>query len=656
MPTRPTHWLLAYFLAAAALSAVWFVLQLHAATLTGLNRTVYASAEDPAPQLLEDVAHDVDLDFVAAHADLPTRFRVVWRGFWFLPRAGPVELRARADDLVSVRIAGRRLLHWRLGEPGNQLERRTVMLPAGLHSFVVEYEQDGGAYGIMLHGDGLAPHRFFRSLPGSIDITIAWVAVWFGAAAAVMWLSPLVLLFPLAAAAMLFAYPRPGTPAHGALARSWFCRVLSAPGNVLRRLSRHVTGRHVGLRLRTSGRSMEAARIERFLLATLPLVFIAFFVSGAVDAVHRYLLRDGFAFGDWLINYQGGFVRRGLLGEVVYELYRATGVNPGVYVLLLQLALYSAFLVFSYLLLRRQNPVSYSFLIFAPFVFMYHDEVGFRKEQIFLTLMAFSVWLSQAMAGRRAQFMFIIVLALYPLAVLSHEMLLAFLPYLLAACALWKQRPSRRQDAWIVSLSFLSVVCFSAVLLYGRTAGVGAERILESLRTAGYPSGAATLFLNDSLSTAHQRVREVFVWGNYTNYTLTVALGLLAFLPIRERCRHLARHRLCLSAIGASVALSIPLFLFAHDWGRFIRIHAVALFLLSLGTPAERRERSSSRLRAMDANRVSLWGAAAWSVAFLAYISFWRISPYGDASVFMMEPYYIGSVRRSIEILLGMLG
>ena len=32
---------------------------------------------------------------------------------------------------------------------------------------------------------------------------------------------------------------------------------------------------------------------------------------------------------DWLINYQGGFVRRGIPGELFYQLYNFTGIHPG---------------------------------------------------------------------------------------------------------------------------------------------------------------------------------------------------------------------------------------------------------------------------------------------------------------------------------------
>ena len=36
--------------------------------------------------------------------------------------------------------------------------------------------------------------------------------------------------------------------------------------------------------------------------------------------------KSPFQYSDWLINYQGGFVRRGLPGEIFYQLYKLTNI------------------------------------------------------------------------------------------------------------------------------------------------------------------------------------------------------------------------------------------------------------------------------------------------------------------------------------------
>ena len=644
MPTFLKRGALAYLLLTALLSTVAFTLQLRSATLTGLNRTVYASANLLDRPLLDGPAREVSLDFVDAEPDLPARFYVVWRGFWYLPNPRTVVLRAHADDRVTVWLNGQRVLHSRLGETAPEGGRRTLALRAGFHSLAVEYEQLGGGLGIMVHGDGLDAYRLFRRSVVPVDAWLASAAAWSAAAASVLWLTPLVLAGPAATAFVVLV----GWPWMSARIAA-FIRPLRGPVTV----TSSVWGR---LRKRFGAPWLQAPDWPAGGLTSarraLPLVFAVFLVSGVLDTLHRYRTRDGFAFGDWLINYQGGFVRRGLLGEVAYQLHSSIGGNPGLHVLWLQLALYAAFLLFSFLLLRKQNLVAYAPLVLAPFMFMYHDEVGFRKEQIFLTFMACSVWLLHTRADGRAYAAFTLLLALYPAAVLSHEMLLLFLPYLLAAWALTERWNNGPRTTWIAVLVCFSAICFSAVLLFGRTAGFGMARILESLASAGYPVGGAIGTLNDSLTTAYAQVKEVFVRGNYVNYVPATLLVAIGFLSIRDRLRAIVSNRACLALVIVSVALSAPLFAFAHDWGRFIRAHAVAIFLLSLGVRTVPR-RDPGRKAALSFMAVGR--AAAWSVAILIYVSFWRLPPYGDVSILVAEPYYVSSLRRSLALLAPMV-
>jgi len=648
-----------YLLVAILASVVFFVLHLRSAPSTGLHRTVHASASSLGSPLLAGPATDVTLDFVTAERDLPSSFFVVWRGVWYLPNTRTVDLRARADDRVTIWINGQRLLYWDSGAPSPSTAGRTLTLPGGFHSLAVEYEQRGGGHGLTLHGDGLKPHRLFRAPVGPFDVWLASSAAWTGAAVTILWLTLLVLACPVAAAALvLHGLPSP------IASKGPFLRRLRALSTAARRICsslwRPFDLRHLMPWFRISTGYTRSGRFHTAAHRALPFAFGIFLLSGVVDTMHRYRTRDDFAFGDWLINYQGGFVRRGLLGEAVYAVHLLFGGNPGFYVLVLQLALYSVFLLFSFLLLRRQNIVAYAPLVLVPFTFMYHDEVGFRKEQIFLTFMAISVWLLHSRPDRSARATYVLLLALYPAAVLSHEMLLVFLPYLLAAYALsgcWQRSTTTTTTTGVCALSALSVACFSAVILYGRTAGLGAERILESLAAAGYTAGGAIGFLNDSMAAAHGRVREVYRWGNYTNYLPATALVAVAFYSIRGRIHHIVRDRICLSLVAASIALSIPLFVFAHDWGRFIRIHAVALLLLSLGNATSTgRASSGSSGAAIGHPRLAFdVRGAAWCAAVLSYVSFWRLAPYGDVSVLLAEPYYLTSLRRSWELLAGMM-
>lgn len=88
--------------------------------------------------------------------------------------------------------------------------------------------------------------------------------------------------------------------------------------------------------------------------------------------------------GDWLINYSGGFVRRGLTGALILLLHRATAAPLAWVAFSLQTTVFLLFLACVYLLLQR---IRWSWLIAAvllsPATLSYtvlDSTSGFRKE------------------------------------------------------------------------------------------------------------------------------------------------------------------------------------------------------------------------------------------------------------------------------------
>ena len=53
-----------------------------------------------------------------------------------------------------------------------------------------------------------------------------------------------------------------------------------------------------------------------------------------------YLEYSAWQYSDWLINYQGGFVRRGLIGEFLFQLHKLTKINLGFLTFLFVTSLY----------------------------------------------------------------------------------------------------------------------------------------------------------------------------------------------------------------------------------------------------------------------------------------------------------------------------
>ena len=120
---------------------------------------------------------------------------------------------------------------------------------------------------------------------------------------------------------------------------------------------------------------------------------LTFFVILSIGAVIRLIDNaiqlDAWQYGEWLINYQNGFVRRGLIGEGIYLISLILNNN-------LQIAfiLGISFIVLFYYYLNYQliknikhNFITY-FIIFSPLFYLFFvviSKIGIKKELILYT-------------------------------------------------------------------------------------------------------------------------------------------------------------------------------------------------------------------------------------------------------------------------------
>ena len=58
------------------------------------------------------------------------------------------------------------------------------------------------------------------------------------------------------------------------------------------------------------------------------ILFFLFLILNYVFFNYRILFREnGYILGDWLINYNGGFVKRGLIGQVFFNISKELNIS-----------------------------------------------------------------------------------------------------------------------------------------------------------------------------------------------------------------------------------------------------------------------------------------------------------------------------------------
>ena len=62
-------------------------------------------------------------------------------------------------------------------------------------------------------------------------------------------------------------------------------------------------------------------------LTFLKIILILSFVLISINFYEWTVDRSYYEYSDWLINYQGGFTRRGFFGEFVFQLHKITSIR-----------------------------------------------------------------------------------------------------------------------------------------------------------------------------------------------------------------------------------------------------------------------------------------------------------------------------------------
>ena len=104
-----------------------------------------------------------------------------------------------------------------------------------------------------------------------------------------------------------------------------------------------------------------------------------------------------YVFTDWIINYEGGYIRRGLLGEISINLSNFLDLNIKHIFLLIHLSIYLLFhlIFYKFFITFKKNYIFY-LLCFSPLVFLYPIatfEAFARKEIFYITFFLLNCYL-----------------------------------------------------------------------------------------------------------------------------------------------------------------------------------------------------------------------------------------------------------------------
>ena len=306
-------------------------------------------------------------------------------------------------------------------------------------------------------------------------------------------------------------------------------------------------------------------------------------------------MADDYCVGEWLINYAGGFVRRGLGGAVILALTDAFGVRPRLAVFAVLAACYAATLLTLAVAVMRPPRVTVLdlLLVVSPFAALFpllHAVAANRKEVLLFALaaLAYGTDLGQLRSSARCIFWALVLAVL----VAIHDGAIFFVPLFLFY--LRALTPARYPLGWRLGLVALpALVVFIAGYLYAGQVDIGAicgamarrepGRWCEPNARVQFTFAAAWL-----KATALDGARSAISRYTLLGIAETVLLGLLGLLPVvlalAREATQLREVLRSMPAPGVFVTLCVlalaALFVVGNDWNRWFYILTSLLTML----------------------------------------------------------------------------
>ena len=129
----------------------------------------------------------------------------------------------------------------------------------------------------------------------------------------------------------------------------------------------------------------------------LNIVFVKFIfaISFLIISLNFYewvIERSYFEYSDWLINYQGGFTRRGLFGEIIFILHKITNLRLDFILFSSVILMYFSFFFFLHKIISKINlNFINTLIIFSPLSIIYlttSKTLAGRKEMLLFFLVS----------------------------------------------------------------------------------------------------------------------------------------------------------------------------------------------------------------------------------------------------------------------------
>lgn len=262
-----------------------------------------------------------------------------------------------------------------------------------------------------------------------------------------------------------------------------------------------------------------------------------FMIGYTAITIGRYVVHtivEGLRFNSWgitdyLINYQGGFIRRGLLGEIIFQLTQCTGLDPRVFIIFIS---YTTLAFFVYILVKKINKEQLCWWILPLNICLFG--AGFIRKDFLCMLFVLST--IYAYVNIQTNWKRIVLINLFLLIALNVHECILFIIYPFIFLAFYTDDRIGIKPIYRTILTLPILAMFAIISLYKGTADI-AQIIHDSWNIP--EMGAKPMATIESLSWDLKYAIDFHIQENFLSRTYPIyskiekpLLWLLVFLVI----------------------------------------------------------------------------------------------------------------------------
>ena len=290
---------------------------------------------------------------------------------------------------------------------------------------------------------------------------------------------------------------------------------------------------------------------------------------------------------EWLINYQGGFVRRGLPGEFLYQIHQFLGIKLDLLILVTVCTIYFYVSFFLYKSVKYIQSSYINILIFlSPGFFLYpimNSEIIGRKDILFILVIGFFVFFEKNLKNNII--VFFISIGIFILC-LSHSAFLFYAPYLIFLFFLIKLKRKNEVKFYELFCLLLSITIIFFLIFFNQGDLNIVSNICESVKNFVSPNceTAGQLYWLGNDAKSHISVQTVkldhFIIYSFSLIMVYFFIGLKFYKSKFKVTKfNLDKFNPILILIFLFV-ITCPVYYLGSDWGRYIFISYSGGFFL----------------------------------------------------------------------------